>query len=145
MLDNERVLRIDLDDKEEKTKKRFLWAIGLLSKYHKFEQVAVFETNRGFHIYLYLGERVEPILAMLLQQLLGSDRDRELYNYIRYKKGHRRWQILFSKKYYEKDDILRTSEERKTQDAIVFELAIKVTLLEGEVSEGGENEIVNLF
>lgn len=139
MLDNERVLRIDLDDKEEKTKRRFLWAIGLLSKYHKFEQVEVFETNRGFHIYLYLGERVDPVLAMLLQQLLGSDRDRELYNYIRYKKKHRRWQVLFHKKYYE-NGILRTSEERKTQDAIEFELAIKVTLLEGEAPGEGDNE-----
>jgi hypothetical protein len=135
MLDYERVLRIDLDDKEEKTKKRFLWAIGLLSKYHKFEQVEVFETNRGFHIYLCLKERVDPILAMLLQQLLGSDRDREVYNYIRYKKGHKRWQILFSKKYYE-NGILRTSEERKTQDAVEFELAIKITLLEG----AGDND-----
>ena len=122
-------LLIDLDSKEDEEIERFLWALEWLCEFHRFKRAEVFETRKGFHVYIDVDEDLQPVEIMLLQQLLGSDPNRELYNYTKWKWGFRTWQMLFKYKYApQKDGSIVTSRENKTERAIYIEYLANATI-----------------
>lgn len=129
---NNDILMIDLDNKNEEEINRFLWALGILKDYVPFKDVIARETRKGFHIYIKTANALNPTEIMLYQQLLGSDRNRELFNFIRFKRGHKKWQVLFKRKYAKWDNDVETSQEEITQKALEIELLAKLTILEKE-------------
>lgn len=134
------VLMIDLDTKEEEEKMRILWALRMLSPYVAFKEAKVYETRKGFHIYIYVDQELDPIETALIQQLLGSDRNRGVFNYIRIKRGFKKWQVLYKRKYAKFKDEVELSEERITHDAVALEIMINATIVEAQVTnKGGED------
>lgn len=133
------VLMIDLDTKDDEEKMRILWALRMLSPYVAFKEAKVYETRKGFHIYIYVDQELDPIETIALQQLLGSDRNRGVFNYIRVKRGFRKWQVLYKRKYAKfEDGELELSEERITPDAVVLELMANATMAEAQVTKERE-------
>lgn len=120
------MLKIDLDSKNladwDEFKKRFyeLSCIWDLS-YNSFE---VYETNKGYHIYLDMSEHEvfkSNWACLTLQACLGSDYKREMFNLFRLEtnKGKTEyWNVMFKIKYNkekqewisEKFDDLKTCE-----------------------------------
>jgi len=133
------VLMIDLDTKEEEEKMRILWALRMLSPYVAFKEAKVYETRKGFHIYIYVDQELDPIETALIQQLLGSDRNRGVFNYIRIKRGFKKWQVLYKRKYAKFKDEVELSEERITHDAVALEIMLNATIVEAQVTKGGED------
>lgn len=136
------MLMIDLDTKEEEEQKRILWALSMLSEWIPFKEAKVFETKKGFHVYIDVEKEMEPLEIMVLQQILGSDRNREMFNYIRYLQGFKRWQVLYKKKFAKwLDGEIEISEEHVTKNSIYFELLLNATIIASRMeSEGGEEE-----
>lgn len=135
-------LLIDLDSKEDEEINRFFWALEWLCEFHKFERVGVFESNKGFHLYIDVADELTPVEIMLLQQLLGSDPNRELYNYTKWKWGFKKWQMLFKFKYApQPDGTVYTSKEEKTEKALYVELMANAIIREmNELYWRDENE-----
>lgn len=57
--------------------------------------------NKGWHLWFKSPRKLSDVETILIQLLLGSDRKRELYNYMRVKNGARLddWNLLFDEKY----------------------------------------------
>jgi len=100
------VLKIDIDYKPNDVYEfsaKFADKLNFIQKFLGItvEYVEVYETEKGFHIYVYISEEIDdPKLIIILQLALGSDYKRELFNYTRANttnwKGE--WNVLFKTK-----------------------------------------------
>lgn len=71
----------------------------------EFESAEVYETNKGYHIYVYAysSKQLTNEQIILVQLALGSDYKREVFNAIRvmsgaFPEGNRSWNVLFEYK-----------------------------------------------
>jgi len=88
----------------------------------RFYQIEIYETSKGYHLYLWSeGETPSAVQQVLIQMALGSDYRREIFNYKRVwsKKIPPRWNLLFCSKYDDNGKIV--SREEKTNNAIRLE------------------------
>lgn len=136
--DRDNCIKMDIDVKD------FEKVIDIIAKrsfiFKKFdicpEEIYVFSTRKGWHIYIKMlvEENWTQLTAqdiVFIQAIIGSDFKREVFNWVRVKKGlSKEWNVLFKKK-YDKDNNL-ISEEK-------FEKGlgekIKLRLLENELKE----------
>lgn len=69
------------------------WWPALWRTLHRLEltprAVRVDRTRRGWHVLVWLRGRVDPGLVVALQLLLGSDQDRECFNWYRVARAKR--------------------------------------------------------
>jgi len=65
------------------------------------EDLKVFRTNKGFHIYMKVNKPIEDAELVFIQLALGSDYARECFNWERVKTQHMgdNWNVLFKKKF----------------------------------------------
>jgi len=65
------------------------------------EDLKVFRTNKGFHIYIRTNKPIEDAELVFIQLALGSDYARECFNWERVKTKHMgdKWNVLFKKKF----------------------------------------------
>lgn len=88
----------------------------------EFRQIRVYETARGFHIYLWSeGEKPKPIEVVIIQLALSSDYRREMFNYLRVwsKKPPEHWNVLWKTKYDKEGNIV--SREKRSKSARIIE------------------------
>jgi len=93
-----KTLKLDLDGKNGLS--LFLDRIWIL-KYLgiKVVKVKIHHTTNGFHARLVCDNHIEPVKAILIQALLGSDYRRELCNLLKIERGCKNWNILFKRKW----------------------------------------------
>lgn len=82
----------------------FLWRIKSLCKVKGIKRARVdkYRTANGFHLYVcpQKGQRFFDYEIIIWQLLLGSDKNREFFNYQRVLHGDlNNWNVLFSKKF----------------------------------------------
>jgi len=86
------------------------------------KSIEIYETNKGYHFYLKVTteRKLNNKDIVVLQLALGSDYKRELFNWLRVRRGQKfkHWNVLFKCKY---ENGLKVSEERKTESAIRLE------------------------
>jgi len=133
------ILKLDFDDysfrkiKKEFTRKN-LWIIRFFKL--KIKKIQVFKTRKGYHIYLYINNRLSNKDIVFLQLALGSDFMRECYYWrrIKYPKlPKREWNILFYEKEYSKKSKKRKSSIEIFEENKSKELA-KALYLKNEMS-----------
>jgi hypothetical protein len=105
-----RLLKIDIDDKGQGVEE-FIRRLRFVKCFVRITGVDVKETRKGFHFRVMTEEDLEAWEVLVLQAILGSDFKRELFNYLRVRKGLRNWNILFNKK----KDAFIESEEKETE------------------------------
>lgn len=73
---------------------------GWLIKYFGIVGVETYETDRGYHILIIVEADLDPRDVLLLQILMGSDIQRDIYNFIRHCNGEiiENWNRLYTKK-----------------------------------------------
>ncbi len=106
---------VDIDFKPE-TKQRFMklvddfaWKMYFVSTSLnlRFTDIEVYETSKGYHIYLYCdsGRPLIPLEIIIIQLALGSDYKREIFNLRRARAWldgdelEEGWNVLFRYKY----------------------------------------------
>ena len=88
---------------------------GWLIKYYGIVSKEATQTTNGYHILIIVEADLDPRDVLLLQILMGSDIQRDIYNFIRHTNGEalKNWSRLYTKKYI----LLRT----RHNDEIIFE------------------------
>ncbi|MCD6432010.1 hypothetical protein J7L33_04860 [Candidatus Bathyarchaeota archaeon] len=77
----------------------------MLGRMFNLKSFEVKETRRGYHVKL----KIEPLINLdnkdiiIIQLLLGSDKYREFFNWIRVKGNQKHWNVLFDQKVEVKD------------------------------------------
>jgi hypothetical protein len=73
---------------------------GWLIKYFGILKVQSFITDRGYHVLIVIERDLPPEDVLLLQILMGSDIQRDIYNFIRHCDGDilKNWSRLYTKK-----------------------------------------------
>lgn len=98
------VLKLDIDNGlNEVDMSRIRDIVQILGL--QIKELAVYSTNKGYHIYLLIGGSYENHEIVLFQALMGSDYHREAFNYMRVRhlalegmNGLRSWNVLFQGK-----------------------------------------------
>lgn len=65
----------------------------------KLRKLEVSTTVHGYHVRAWIEEKLKPAEIILAQVLLGSDIQREIFNFIRAHRLEQAWNKLFTKKY----------------------------------------------
>lgn len=94
-------IRLDYDKIEFSDIKLIFEHRGWLVKYFNLNSVEVCKTRKGYHVKIVITKQLEPRDILLLQILLGSDINREIYNFVRQQNGEllKNWNRLYTKKY----------------------------------------------
>jgi len=85
---------------------------GWLIKYYGIVSKEAYQTTHGYHILIKVEADLDPRDVLLLQILMGSDIQRDIYNFIRHTNGEglKDWSRLYTKKYI----LLRTRHNDDT-------------------------------
>lgn len=119
-----KILKVDLDSKEENTINRFLFALSLLKQFYTFTNWECYETAKGLHVYMLIEEDINEKELILIQALLGSDINRELFNLIRFLRSGKSKNVLFKRK--------RSSDGYISKEEVT-PLSLKIEMMIGEV------------
>ena len=105
----EETLKLDFDDISFREIKKIFRAKGLWIRrfYHlKLTQVNVYRTKGGYHIYIWVNNKLSNFDIVFLQLAFGSDFRRECYYHRKIRKKiilpKRGWNIFFFRKTYSK-------------------------------------------
>ena len=85
--------------------KQFVDKLRFLERFYGiyFKSIEVYETNKGYHFYLKVTteRKLNNKDIVVLQLALGSDYKRELFNWLRVRRGQKfkHWNVLFKCKY----------------------------------------------
>ncbi|MEM3414953.1 MAG: hypothetical protein QXS21_05500 [Thermoproteota archaeon] len=103
-------LMIDIDHVDDETLKKILGTRKFVIFYFKLhiEEVLVFRTKHGYHIYISVEEDLDDETTLFIQTLLGDDFKRACFNYTRVKLKIANWNVLFTEN--EKYDIKLSKE-----------------------------------
>lgn len=92
------IIKLDLDSQEALNEfMNRVWIIKNLGL--KIEKLECYETNHGYHIYLYLDNILTNFDILMIESLLGSDFRKQLYGYLKVKNGTKNWDVLFKEKF----------------------------------------------
>ena len=104
------VLKIDIDKEIDfkQFKKKLKDTLEFFRLKH--EKIEVFDTKHGHHICINLSKEIDNASIVFLQLLLGSDPNREMFNWLRIKhlertrelRNFKHWNVLFAKKWVNK-------------------------------------------
>ncbi len=101
------VVKVDIDYKPPNVSlfaKEFAKKLKFVSKLLNLtvESVEAFETEKGYHVYVYFSgsRKLEDVEILVIQLALGSDYKRELYNMTRVlsEKYNGKWNVMFKYK-----------------------------------------------
>lgn len=94
-------LKLDYDNITVKDVQLIFHHRAWLLKYFSILEIEAFETKNGYHVLVTVDEDIDPRDVMLIQILLGSDINREIFNFIRNYNGElmKHWNRLYTKKY----------------------------------------------
>ena len=124
-------LRMDYDGISFDAVKQIFQHRGWIIRFFKLDWVDVCETRKGFHVRIKINKKLDDRDILLLQILLGSDINREIYNFVRQQNGEllSNWNRLYTKKWIVLGTkiIEEISEEKYSE----------------EKSKDVENEIIN--
>lgn len=87
----------------------------------KLIDLKLYETKKGYHIYITIKNNIPDLDIIILQLLMQSDFQRELFNYQRVKSGlfKKKWNVLFSEKQdYNNKIISKEKHNKKLEDEI---------------------------
>jgi hypothetical protein len=94
-------LKIDIDGKFNK--REFNKRLDVIRRFLKFQRYDIdkSKTRHGYHIMLTFGceRKLEDKDIVFFQLMLGSDPNREMFNWLRVVSGCKRWNVLFKEKY----------------------------------------------
>ena len=94
------LIKLDLDGKNSLDE--FISRIWILKGFGlNPSKVAVYETKFGYHVYLSTKIKLEPTELLFIQICLGSDYRKELFGFLRLKRGYinpNDWNVLFKQK-----------------------------------------------
>jgi hypothetical protein len=93
-------IKLDYDGIEFSDVKQIFTHRGWLVKYLKMESMTVSKTRHGYHLRISIKKHLADKDLLLVQILLGSDINREIYNLCRILNGEltRNWNRLYDKK-----------------------------------------------
>lgn len=103
-------IKLDMDEKN----KSFFEDLALLSRFFNFriKGIKAVKTRHGKHVRIWIDRVFEPEDIVFFQIFLGSDKKRELFNWLRVRSGCERWNVLFKEKYkFKKGKLELLSEE----------------------------------
>jgi len=74
---------------------------GWLLKYLQVDHIEVFTTRRGYHVRAFIKTKLSDRDILLVQILMGSDIQREIYDWVRLHDGKllEEWNKLYTKKF----------------------------------------------
>ena len=87
-----------------------------LLKYFKIVAMECWETRKGYHVKVTVEEDLDPRDVLLIQVLMGSDINRDIFNLIRNWNGEimKNWNKLYTKKYIIlKTEVREISKEKE--------------------------------
>lgn len=92
------ILKLDIDGAFDE--KKFLKDLYKVARTLRIGMmyVSIYQTERGYHIYVNFHEKISDAGIVVLQLYLGSDRERELLNYGRIVRNVKEWNVLFTLK-----------------------------------------------
>ncbi len=95
------VLKLDYDNITTKDVQLIFEHRGWLIKYFGIVEVQAFDTKKGYHLRITIEADLDPRDVLLLQVLMGSDIQRDIYNFIRHCNGEilENWNRLYTKKH----------------------------------------------
>ena len=105
------IIKIDLDCELDV----FLYRFGVMEHLGlDVSKIDVYNTNHGFHLYLHTTADIEKFEILAIEQILGDDFRRGLFNYTRILNKAKNCDILFRRKYglNKIGDTVLLSEER---------------------------------
>ena len=105
------IVKLDYDNITVKDVQLIFHHRGWLLKYFGIVDIGAYETNKGYHVAVVIEADLEPRDVLLLQVLMGSDIQRDIYNFIRKYNGENieDWNKLYTKKW-----IILGTNPRKT-------------------------------
>lgn len=116
MISTSSILKLDYDNISFSTiRKKFQSLSYVNSKFIKAERIECYKTNKGYHVYIYSKRNLDKIDVIFLQALLGSDVNREFFNYCRLKINGLSidWNVLFKEKRKRMDGVLTLVSKEK--------------------------------
>ena len=110
------VIKIDLDGKNSLgTFISRMWMIKYLGLY--IDNIKVYDTRKGYHVYLHLAQTLENWEILLIESILGDDPVRVMCSYVKLRQGVEgieKIDVLFMEKYrvnmYNEIETLSTEE-----------------------------------
>lgn len=96
------LLMVDIDKKfNKKTLKEFITGLKSLMyvSFFRYKKIEVFDTIKGYHIYIDLNNFLNDFEICFYQLYLLSDRNRELFNFRRVLNNDKNFNVLFQKKF----------------------------------------------
>lgn len=113
-MEENRTLRLDYDILDLNIIKKILtkriWVLRFLEI--KLSEIKVSKTAKGHHIYMTTDKSLDAPTIVWLQTILGSDFKREAFNWNRIviNKLPLKWNLLFTKKYNQKGELIFEEE-----------------------------------
>jgi hypothetical protein len=94
-------LRMDYDGISFEDVKQIFQHRGWIIRFFKMVYVDVSKTRKGYHVRIKIQKKLDDRDLLLLQILLGSDINREIYNFVRQQNGEllKNWNRLYDKKH----------------------------------------------
>lgn len=89
-----------------------------------FAKSSICKTKKGFHIRLFIKNKMTDKDICFVQMAMGSDYKRESNNYVRVRNHEDNWNVLFSQKYASEKllgEVFKVSEETPMQSQKMFE------------------------
>lgn len=95
------ILKLDFDGITEKDVELIFYHRGWLLKRLGMSKLEASHTKNGHHVEITLSRELEPQDIIVAQLLMGSDFNREIYNFLHHLDGEMpdQWNKLFDKKY----------------------------------------------
>jgi len=94
-------LRMDYDGISFDAVKQIYQHRGWIIRFFKLIYVDVSTTRKGYHVRIKIEKKLDDRDILLLQILLGSDINREIYNFVRQQNGEllKNWNRMYTKKW----------------------------------------------
>jgi hypothetical protein len=129
-------LMLDFDQKH-KSKRMDIKRIGWIVRFCRLtvEDVKAWRTANGIHVRIQLKEKLHPLIAVLIQSLMGDDYARCAYNACRVLNltvnpdkysdtAHETWNVLYYKKLFEGEVVSQEKFDGKLTEKLRRELCI---------------------
>jgi len=125
-------IKIDIDSKNRyfisDFKRKLFLFFNSCKEYYKINSIEVYETNKGYHIILTLNKYISSLECNFIELFLNSDENRQLNNFIRFKKNSNCESVLFKNKFKTINKNIIITGENITENSKKLKKAIKKIL-----------------
>ena len=114
-------IKIDIDTKNKyyisDFKRKLYLFFESCKEYYKINSIEVYETNKGYHIIFNLDKKISSLECNFIELFLNSDENRQLNNFIRFKKYSNCESVLFKNKFKISNDNITITGENITENS----------------------------